>query len=68
MIEATVAGLGIGLGWSRTVENYLNNGTLVRPFNHELSFVDGLSIYKPKSGDLSSDVRKLANWLRAELT
>lgn len=68
MIEATVAGLGIGLGWSRTVENHLANGTLVRPFNQELSFADGLSIYKPKTGELTSDVRKLANWLRAELT
>ena len=68
MIEATVAGLGIGLGWSRTVENHLNNGTLIRPFSQELSFADGLSIYKPKTGELSTDVRKLANWLRAELT
>lgn len=68
MIEATVAGLGIGLGWSRTVENHLANGTLVRPFDQELSFADGLSIYKPKTGDLAPDVRKLINWLRTELT
>ncbi len=68
MIEATVAGLGIGLGWSRTVENHLANGTLVRPFDQELDFAEGLSVYKPKSGDLAPDIRKLANWLRAELT
>lgn len=68
MIEATVAGLGIGLGWSRTVENHLANGTLVRPFDQELASADGLSVYKPKAGELAPDIRKLANWLRAELT
>ena len=68
MIQATLEGHGIALGWSRTVEGYLAAGALVRPFAEQLSLPDGLCIYQPAGLPLRTDTAVLLEWLKSELS
>lgn len=68
MLQAALEGHGIALGWSRTVENYLSSGALVRPFAASLSLPDGFSVYEPTDGQQRPGTAVLLNWLKSELS
>lgn len=68
MIQATLEGHGIALGWSRTVEGYLAAGALVRPFEGQLSLPDGLCIYQPSGVPQRAGAGVLLDWLKGELS
>jgi len=68
MIQATLEGLGIGLGWRRNVEGYLESGALVRPFGPHLSVPDKLCIYQPAGWKARNGTEVLLDWLQSELS
>ncbi|MGI9509097.1 MAG: LysR substrate-binding domain-containing protein [Geminicoccaceae bacterium] len=68
MMQAVLEGHGVALGWRRTVEHYLNDGTLIRPFTEHLSLPDGLTVYRPAGKRMRKGVSVLLNWLRAEFS
>ena len=68
MVQAVLEGHGIALGWRRTVEQYLDVGALVRPFEESLHLPDGLSIYQPVGWQMREGTSALLGWLKSELT
>ncbi|WP_443111121.1 LysR substrate-binding domain-containing protein [Anderseniella sp. Alg231-50] len=68
MIQAMLEGHGVALAWRRTIDSYLNAGTVVRPFEERLCLPDGLSIYQPTGWQVRHGTSELLEWLKLELS
>lgn len=68
MMQAVLEGHGIALGWSRTIEQYLSAGIVVRPFKESLFLPDSLSIYTPGKRQIRKGASLLLKWLENELS
>jgi LysR family glycine cleavage system transcriptional activator len=67
-LDATVAGLGVMLGWQVPTHDALRDGRLVRPFEGE--FATGLGLWFVTSAARRSHRRTtvFGNWLQAQVT
>ncbi|MGI9514613.1 MAG: LysR substrate-binding domain-containing protein [Anderseniella sp.] len=68
MIQAMLEGHGVALAWRRTIESYLNAGTVVQPFEEHLYLPDSLSIYQPTGWPVRNGTSELLEWLKLELS
>ncbi|WP_251976937.1 LysR substrate-binding domain-containing protein [Salinicola avicenniae] len=67
MIQAVMAGEGIGLGWARGLGDLIERGVLVNPVRESLHQARGIGLYRGwDRGDEASTDRVLA-WLETEL-
>lgn len=67
LLQATVMGQGISLGWARGVEYLLSTGQLVRPVAEQLTLPEGLSLYRATSDGADSRQAVVVDWLRHAL-
>lgn len=68
VLQAAVAGQGIALGWRRTVEGMLDNGTLLRPCRESVFRPNEISVFTgQRSTQRQAGVNALLAWLREEL-
>lgn len=68
MIQAMLEGHGVALAWRRTIESYLDAGTVVRPFEEHLCLPDSLSLYQPTGWQVRPGTSELLEWLKLELS
>jgi LysR family glycine cleavage system transcriptional activator len=64
--EAAVAGHGVALGVSPLVEEDLQRGRLVKPFDHSLPNAYAFWIVRRREADASAAVVAFCHWLRQE--
>lgn len=67
MLQAAVEGHGIALGWRRTAERLIENGTLAKPCTESVHLPDALSVFRRQGGEDRVEVRALIEWLEDEL-
>jgi len=67
MMQATLEGHGIALGWQRTVDKFLTAGTMIKPFKESLHLPEGLSVYQPIDRKTRPGTTVLLDWLKSEL-
>lgn len=67
LLQATVMGQGISLGWARGVEYLLSTGQLVRPVTAQLRLPEGLSLYSAVDNAADSRLAVVVDWLRHAL-
>lgn len=63
LIEATCQGQGIGLGWGTLVDEFLKNGTLVRPIEMSLETDRGYYVIRRANLRMSTNTHILLNWV-----
>jgi len=66
MVEATIAGHGVMLGWQRTCQHLLESGVLVRPFAEHLEIEKGLTVYRHAAAPPRPQAQTFLAWLRDE--
>jgi LysR family glycine cleavage system transcriptional activator len=66
VIEATLDGQGIALGFTHVVDNLMSSGALVRPLPTVLSRGYGVYAVAPRATAPSAAARALVSWLVAE--
>lgn len=67
MIQATIEGRGLMLGWRRTMERLIAAGALVRPVPETVSMSDGLSVYCRPMDRARPETETVLTWMREEL-
>ena len=67
MLEATLEGHGIALGWQRTTDRLLRSGQLVKPCAESLKLIDGVSVYTPGDRKLRANAAVFLEWLKREM-
>lgn len=66
LIKAACQGQGIGLGWATLVDQYLEDGSLLRLSDESLITGRGYYVLKRKGIRMSSDTQALFEWLLAQ--
>lgn len=67
VLQATIMGQGIGLGWGRGLEHLLATGQLVRPMTESLALPRGLSIYAAPGRADAARAATVIDWLAETL-
>ncbi|MGN8159438.1 LysR substrate-binding domain-containing protein [Salinisphaera sp. SWV1] len=67
MVQAVLAGHGIGLGWGRGLGSLLERGDLVTPTRESLHQPAGMAVYSNGVSAPSTAVGHVADWLRQRL-
>lgn len=67
MVQAVLAGHGIGLGWGRGLGSLLERGDLVAPVQESLQQPAGMAVYGNGVSAPSAAVHRVADWLRQRL-
>lgn len=67
-LQAAVAGQGIALGWRRTTEGMIADGTLIRPCEAFAARPNELSVYRSRSREPHPETEHLLAWLSDELS
>lgn len=68
MIEAILAGQGVGLGWARGLGRLLNDGSLINPIGSYLHQPTGVSIYRGDEKSDNTEVERVFDWLTEQLS
>ncbi|KAB7614656.1 LysR family transcriptional regulator [Amylibacter sp. SFDW26] len=68
MIQATIEGHGIALGWGHTAKQLIDDGLLIKPFNEQMLLPDGISVYRPSEFEMREDTSVLLDWIIDELS
>lgn len=63
MVQAAVAGEGVALGWRYFVDDYLADGSLVRPVNEVLATDLGFYLIEPIGARPRTAITLLRNWM-----
>ena len=63
LIQATLKGQGIGLGWKTLVDEHINSGELVKPFDLSLKTNRGYYVLRQSNKKFSSDANLLFEWI-----
>ncbi|QRM54485.1 LysR substrate-binding domain-containing protein [Sinorhizobium sp. BG8] len=66
VIQAVLAGEGIALGWEHLIEGQVRSGALVRVGGHVLKTSMAFHVVWPRSRELSSQARRVRDWLLQE--
>lgn len=66
VIQAVLAGEGIGLGWEHLIAPQMRSGALVPVGNHVLRTGYAFYVVWPRSRDLKTPARRVRDWLIAE--
>lgn len=66
VMQATVEGHGIAIGWRRTCENLLKTGALISPCAETETIPDDLGLFVPYDRQLGRNAKILLAWLIAE--
>jgi LysR family glycine cleavage system transcriptional activator len=66
VIQAALEGEGIALGWNLTAQMLLKNGSLVKPFDAEVSPGGAYFIVADEKSARSDSVKTLVKWLLAQ--
>lgn len=67
MLQAVMAGQGIGLGWAGGLDELLANNTLVRPSRQRVHLPEGMSLYRARHIRDQTATRIVQAWLTAKL-
>lgn len=67
VLQAAISGIGIALGWERTVESLMREGKLVRLGAEVLMRPTEISIFHGMRGGKRNETRAVLDWLRDEL-
>lgn len=67
MVHAAVEGHGLAMGWRRTAQRMLDNGTLVAPCSQSVHLANALSVYRRHGQARREEASRLVEWLRTEL-
>ena len=68
LAQAAMDGHGIALGWRRSLDARLKDGSLVRVSRDALSFEDGVCLYRARGAGRDPKRRAVLDWLAADLT
>jgi DNA-binding transcriptional LysR family regulator len=63
VIQAVLEGQGIALGWEHLVSRLVSGGVLVRLSDHYMETGAAFFVVWPKNQNLSTDARKVRDWL-----
>ncbi|MBK1671346.1 hypothetical protein CKO28_25425 [Rhodovibrio sodomensis] len=66
LIQAATAGQGVALGWRHMVDDFLDQGSLVRPIDATYRPRGAYYLVKPRGRAPDSDVQAFTDWLLAE--
>jgi putative choline sulfate-utilization transcription factor len=66
LIQAATAGEGLALGWRTLVQDFVDNGTLVRPIPESTAAPGAYHIVRPETAEPSEALESFLAWLRAE--
>ena len=66
VIQATMEGQGVALGWHHLIQRMVASGLLVRLCGHALATGDAFYVIWPKSRTLSRHAAEVRDWLIAE--
>ncbi len=67
LIQAATAGEGLALGWRNLVQDFVDNGTLVRPVNAEMPAPGAYHVIRPEAAEPSDELACFLTWLRGEV-
>ncbi|WP_342596438.1 LysR substrate-binding domain-containing protein [Salinicola lusitanus] len=67
MLQATLEGHGVALGWRRTTERLIASGELVRPVRESLQQPQAVAIYTRRGSPERPATRALLDWLQEAL-
>lgn len=67
MLQATLEGHGVALGWRRTTERLIASGELVRPVRESLHQPQAIAIYTRRGSPERYATRTLLDWLQEAL-
>lgn len=67
MVQAALAGHGVGLGWGRGLGSLLERGDLVAPVQESLHQPAGMAVYGNGVSAPSAAVHRVADWLYQQL-
>jgi len=63
LVQAAARGQGVGLGWRSLVDDYLQDGTLVKPFDRSLKTDRGYYVIKRANVRMSPETKILFDWV-----
>lgn len=63
MIQALLAGRGIGLGWTRGVGDLLESGSLVNPVKESIHRAEGIGVFIDEGAEPSPATMSVVRWL-----
>lgn len=66
LLQAAVAGQGIGLGWRGMTDNFVGDGSLVNPTNYEIMTGRAFYLVAPKDVRLSQTAMLFRDWIIAQ--
>jgi len=66
LIQAATAGQGVALGWRHMVDDFLDQGSLVRPIADSYRPRAAYYLVKPTGREPGPDVQAFTDWLRAQ--
>jgi putative choline sulfate-utilization transcription factor len=66
LIQAATAGQGVALGWRHMVDDFLDQGSLVRPIAATYRPRGAYYLVHPRDRPLDADARTFVDWLLAE--
>lgn len=67
VIQATLDGEGVALGWLHLVSQFLANGRLVALTDHVMRTGDAYHVVWPKSRPLGADAARVRDWIVSQL-
>lgn len=66
LIQATLAGQGVSLGWRLLVDDLLENGELVKALDSSMYSDEGFYLVTPANETPSEDIVKFCDWILGE--
>jgi putative choline sulfate-utilization transcription factor len=66
LIQAATAGQGVALGWRHMVDDFLDQGSLVRPIPATFRTQGAYYLVQPRGREPGTEVRAFTDWLLAE--
>jgi putative choline sulfate-utilization transcription factor len=66
LIQAATAGEGLALGWRTLVQDFVDNGTLVRPIPEATAAPGSYHVVRPETAEPSEALDCFLEWLRGE--
>ena len=66
LIQAATAGEGLALGWRTMVQDFVDNGTLVRPIAESMAAPGAYHLVRPATAEPSEALQCFMDWVRGE--
>lgn len=66
LLQAAVAGQGIGLGWMGMTDGFLNDGSLINPTGIQIRTDRAFYLVTPKSTTLTATAERFRDWILAQ--